>query len=154
MSATLVLVINSGSSSIKYQLVDPVAGDVLASGLVERIGEQDGAVRHRRGTLTTEHRGAIEDHTAGLRLVFDMFAETGQDLADAGVRAVGHRVVHGGDEFNAPMLVDDEVLAAISRLRMLAPLHMPANAAGIESARTLLPDVPQVAVFDTAFFHS
>jgi acetate kinase len=153
MTATLVLVINSGSSSIKYQLVDPVGGDAIASGLVERIGEPEGHIRHRVGERAVERRGRIADHTEGLRQVFDLFAETGQDLASAGVGAVGHRVVHGGEEFNAPTLIDDDVLAEIHRLRELAPLHMPANAAGIESARELLPDVPQVAVFDTAFFN-
>jgi acetate kinase len=153
MSTTLVLVINSGSSSIKYQLVDPVGGDVVAGGLVERIGEHDGHIRHHSGEHTVEHSGRIGDHTEGLRRVFGMFAETGQDLAAAGVEAVGHRVVHGGEEFTAPTLIDDDVLASIVRLRELAPLHMPANVAGIESARTLLPGVPQVAVFDTAFFH-
>ncbi|MCX5041961.1 acetate kinase [Aldersonia sp. NBC_00410] len=153
MSATLVLVINSGSSSIKYQLVDPVGGHALAGGLVERIGEHDGRLSHTSGEQTVEHLRRIENHTAGLRLVFDMFAEAGQDLAAAGVGAVGHRVVHGGEEFSAPTLIDDDVLASIHRLCTLAPLHMPANAAGIESARALLPTVPQVAVFDTAFFH-
>ncbi|GAA5101955.1 acetate kinase [Nocardia iowensis] len=149
----LVLVINSGSSSIKYQLLDPESGAVTASGMVERIGEENGGIEHRADGKTTEHRAAIADHTAGLRLVFDTFAETGHDLADAGVRAVGHRVVHGGEVFYRPTLIDDDVVAAIADLSSLAPLHNPANVAGIESARELLPDVPQVAVFDTAFFH-
>ncbi|WP_378734493.1 acetate kinase [Nocardia brasiliensis] len=149
----LVLVINSGSSSIKYQLLDPESGAVTASGMVERIGEENGGIEHRADGKTTEHRAAIADHTAGLRLVFDTFAETGHDLADAGVRVVGHRVVHGGEVFYRPTLIDDDVVAAIADLSSLAPLHNPANVAGIESARELLPDVPQVAVFDTAFFH-
>lgn len=153
MTATLVLVINSGSSSIKYQLVDPVAGDAVAAGMVERIGEPDGHVRHRCGERVVERRGRIDDHTEGLRQVFEMFTETGQDLAAVGVGAVGHRVVHGGNEFSTPTLIDDGVLAAIHGLEELAPLHMPANVAGIESAQALLPGAPQVAVFDTAFFH-
>ncbi|WP_069164824.1 acetate kinase [Nocardia altamirensis] len=148
-----VLVINSGSSSIKYQLLDPESGVVTASGIVERIGEADGGIEHHADGKTTEHRGPIVDHTAGLRLVFQMFADTGHDLAEAGVHAVGHRVVHGGEVFYRPTLIDDDVVAAISDLSSLAPLHNPANVAGIESARALLPDVPQVAVFDTAFFH-
>ncbi|WP_054812433.1 acetate kinase [Nocardia arizonensis] len=149
----LVLVVNSGSSSIKYQLLEPESGAVTASGLVERIGEDTGAVEHRSGGKTVEHEGPIPDHKAGLRLAFDMFAESGQDLAEAGVRAVGHRVVHGGEVFYEPTLVTDEVLATIEALSDLAPLHNPANVTGIRSARELLPDVPQVAVFDTAFFH-
>ncbi|WP_068060070.1 acetate kinase [Nocardia xishanensis] len=149
----LVLVINSGSSSIKYQLLDPETGAVGASGLVERIGEREGAVEHRAGGRTVERTEAIADHKAGLRLVFDLFAETGYDLAGAGVRAVGHRVVHGGEVFYEPTLITDEVVEEIAELSALAPLHNPANVTGIESTRELLPGVPQVAVFDTAFFH-
>ncbi len=149
----LVLVINSGSSSIKYQLLDPESGVVAASGLVERIGEERGSVEHRADGRRIEHEGPIPDHKAGLRLVFDMFADTGHDLAAAGVRAVGHRVVHGGEIFYEPTLITDDVVAAISELSTLAPLHNPANVTGIESTRELLPGVPQVAVFDTAFFH-
>ncbi|WP_280494660.1 acetate kinase [Nocardia asiatica] len=148
-----VLVINSGSSSIKYQLLDPESSVVAASGIVERIGEDDSAIEHRAESATTERRVAIADHTAGLRLVFETFAATGHDLEKEGVRAVGHRVVHGGEVFYRPTLIDDDVVAAIADLAALAPLHNPANLAGIESARALLPGVPQVAVFDTAFFH-
>ena len=152
MTQSLVLVINSGSSSVKYQLVDPASGDALASGLVERISEDDGVVTHTAGGKELEHRGPIADHAAGLQLAFGMFAETGQGLD--GVCAVGHRVVHGGEVFYQPTLIDDDVVAEISRLSALAPLHNPANVIGIESARELLPNVPQVAIFDTAFFHS
>ncbi|WP_227997399.1 acetate kinase [Nocardia australiensis] len=152
-SDDLVLVINSGSSSIKYQLLDPESSAIAASGMVDRIGEPNSGIEHHAEGRTVEHHGPIADHTTGLKLVFDMFAETGQDLAGAGVRAVGHRVVHGGEVFYRPTLIDDSVLAAISELSSLAPLHNPANVAGIVSARKLLPDVPQVAVFDTAFFH-
>ncbi|MFD6463777.1 acetate kinase, partial [Streptomyces roseolus] len=81
------------------------------------------------------------------------FAETGQSLAEVGLRAVGHRVVHGGEVFYEPTLITDAVVAAIAELSELAPLHNPANVTGIESTRELLPGVPQVAVFDTAFFH-
>ncbi|WP_063049605.1 acetate kinase [Nocardia arthritidis] len=149
----MVLVINSGSSSIKYQLLDPDSGVVAASGMVERIGEDEGGLEHRADGAITERREPIADHAAGLRLVFDTFAATGRDLVREGVRAVGHRVVHGGEVFYRPTLIDDDVVASISELAALAPLHNPANVAGIESARALLPGVPQVAVFDTAFFH-
>ncbi|HWM56430.1 MAG TPA: acetate kinase [Pseudonocardia sp.] len=147
-----VLVINTGSSTIKYQLLDLPEGDgdpeVLAAGLVDRIGDQGATLKHR----TAEHEltvdDPIDDHEAGFRRMLDAFEQTGtpQDLT-----AVGHRVVHGGERFDGPVLVDDDVLAAIHDLTPLAPLHNPSNALGIEVARRLHPDLPQVAVFDTAF---
>lgn len=152
-----VLVINSGSSSIKYQLLEPDTGEVVASGVVQRIGEPVGdgspTIEHKSGGATFEHDGPIADHGEGLRLVFDLFAESGHDLAHEDLGAVGHRVVHGGEVFYEPTLITDEVVKAIADLSTLAPLHNPANVTGIESARALLPEVPQVAVFDTAFFH-
>lgn len=153
-----VLVINSGSSSIKYQLLEPVSGSVAASGMVSRIGEpvESGAptVEHDSDGRTLEHDGPIPDHATGLRVVFDLFAQSGHDLTGEGLYAVGHRVVHGGELFYRPTLITDAVVKSIDELSALAPLHNPANVVGIESARQLLPDVPQVAVFDTAFFHS
>ncbi|MFE3292675.1 acetate kinase [Rhodococcus sp. NPDC059234] len=149
-----VLVVNSGSSSIKYQLVDPDDGAALASGLVERIGEPEGIVSHRQDGVDRERRGPIADHREGLALAFAMFAEAGVDLGSAGIAAVGHRVVHGGEVFYRPTEITAKVLAEISRLSALAPLHNPANVIGIESAMAALPDVPHVAVFDTAFFHT
>ena len=147
-----VLVINTGSSTIKYQLLDLPEGDgdpeVLAAGLVDRIGDQGATLKHR----TAEHEltvdDPIDDHEAGFRRMLDASVQTGtpQDLT-----AVGHRVVHGGERFDGPVLVDDDVLAAIHDLTPLAPLHNPSNALGIEVARRLHPDLPQVAVFDTAF---
>lgn len=133
----LVLVLNSGSSSIKYQLVDPGAGTAVVSGLVEQIGEAD---------------GPVVDHAAGLRLIHRRLTDSGVDLA--AVRAVGHRVVHGGSRFFTPTLITDAVVAEVQRLAELAPLHNPANVIGIEVARKDFPDVPHVAVFDTGFFHS
>ncbi|WP_019136406.1 acetate/propionate family kinase [Cellulomonas massiliensis] len=147
-----VLVVNSGSSSIKYQLVSPVDGERIASGIVERIGEDASTVSHTSAAGTTTREGAIADHEAGLRTVLDLFAEVGPDLAAVDVVAVGHRVVQGGAEFGGPVLVDDDVVATIEALSPLAPLHNPANLAGITVARELLPDVPHVVVFDTAFF--
>lgn len=151
----LVLVLNSGSSSIKYQLLHADTAEVLASGLVEKIGEaHDGRVVHECGDRKLVHEGAIADHRAGLRQAFEMFRETGLDLTTVGVGAVGHRVVHGGEVFWAPTLITDEVVRTIHELSVLAPLHNPANVIGIESTRELLPGIPQVAVFDTGFFHS
>ena len=146
-----VLVLNCGSSSIKYQLIDTDTGEAAASGLVEKIGEPSGAVTHKSGGETFSVAGPIADHAVGLTLVQQMFAEAGANLADS-VRAVGHRVVHGGPLFSAPALITDEVVAEISELSVLAPLHNPANVVGIEQARVVFPDVPHVAVFDTAFF--
>ncbi|MFC4376005.1 acetate kinase [Nocardia halotolerans] len=151
----LVLVLNCGSSSIKYQLLHAESAQVLASGMVEKIGEaHGGCIVHDDGERELVHEGSIPDHRAGLRQAFEMFRETGIDLTTAGVGAVGHRVVHGGEVFWQPTLIDDDVLATIRDLSVLAPLHNPANVIGIESTRELLPGIPEVAVFDTGFFHS
>ncbi|WP_315095625.1 acetate kinase [uncultured Cellulomonas sp.] len=149
-----VLVVNSGSSSIKYQLVNPVGGEAIASGLVERIGESEGLVKHTYGGNTTQRTDPVPDHDAGLRAVLALFAEVGPDLTEAHVVAVGHRVVQGGSVFGSPVIVDDDVVAQIDALSPLAPLHTPPNLTGIKVARELLPDVPHVVVFDTAFFRT
>ncbi|NUP47117.1 MAG: acetate kinase [Catenulispora sp.] len=128
-----VLVLNSGSSSIKYQLLDMADRSRLAVGHVERIGES---------------AGAVPDHAAGMQVVL---RELEGRLDRSVLAAVGHRVVHGGDRFHGPTLIDDEVCAAIKELIPLAPLHNPANLTLIDAARAAFPDVPQVAVFDTAF---
>ncbi|SDS79835.1 acetate/propionate family kinase [Paraoerskovia marina] len=148
-----VLVLNSGSSSLKYQLVNPVGGEAIATGLVERIGEDGpGLLKHKFAGNATVREQPIADHGDALRLALGIFEEVGPSIEDAHVRAVGHRVVHGGAIFSEPTLIDDDVLRQIRDLIPLAPLHNPANATGIEVARELLPDVPHVAVFDTAFF--
>lgn len=149
-----ILVLNSGSSSIKYQLVDPAVGVAVASGLVEQVGEPAGHVRHDLGDKRFDYHGPIVDHAEGFRLVYQMFADSGLELGAAGVEAVGHRVVHGGKLFFAPTLITDVTLLAIERLSDLAPLHNPANVTGIKVARQYFPDVPHVAVFDTGFFHT
>ena len=148
-----VLVVNCGSSSIKYQLVDADSERPLAKGLVERIGEQTSLLHHTvaGSDAQVQREQPLADHEAGLRAVLAAFAEVGPSLADAGLAAVGHRVVHGGDRFADPALVDDDVVATIRALVPLAPLHNPANLEGIEVARRVFPDVAQVAVFDTAF---
>jgi len=147
-----VLVINSGSSSIKYQLIDPDSAESLASGLVERIGEEKATISHTYAGEKNQFTEPVPDHGAGLRRVLQICDEVGPDLASAGVVAVGHRVVQGGAYFASATVVDDDVLERIVELIPLAPLHNPANVRGIEVARELLPDVPHVAVFDTAFF--
>ncbi|OBJ06398.1 acetate kinase [Mycobacterium sp. 1465703.0] len=136
--ARLVLVINSGSSSLKYQLVDPDSGTARATGLVERIGEES---------------SPVPDHDAALRRAFDALADDGIDLETSGIVAVGHRVVHGGNAFYQPTLLDDAVIGQLHELSELAPLHNPPALKGIEVARKLLPDIAHIAVFDTGFFH-
>jgi len=148
-----ILVINCGSSSIKYQLLDMRTEQVLAEGLVEKIGEPGSLLTHRTGKGTTKEEVTARNHREGLRLVIDHLLEKSdgviKDLSE--IAAVGHRVVHGGDAFIESALIDDSVMQTIKRCAALAPLHNPPNLAGIEAAMDLLPDAPQVAVFDTAF---
>lgn len=154
---SLVLVLNSGSSSIKFQLVDPTqhaTDDPFASGLVEQIGEPQGKVTLKHAGEKHEVEAPIADHSAGLALAFDLMNEHGCGPADADIVAVGHRVVHGGILFSSPQVITDEIVDMVRDLIPLAPLHNPANIDGIEVARSILPDVPHVAVFDTGFFHS
>jgi acetate kinase len=139
MTNPIVLVLNSGSSSLKYQLIEPDSGGSLAEGVIEKIGEPS---------------SLVTDHGAALRVAFEELSEDGIDLKACGLVAVGHRVVHGGPVFYRPTLVDDAVVAELKNVSMLAPLHNPPAIQGIEVARKMLPEVPHVAVFDTAFFHN
>lgn len=161
---TPVLVVNSGSSSFKYQLIDMTGERLLASGLVERIGSgATGRAAHTvyaprsDGPATTmldatyTRELPIPDHTAGFAVMLEAFAENGPDLAADPPVAVGHRVVHGGARFFEPTLITPLVEINIDELSVLAPLHNPANLAGIVAAEKAFPDVPHVAVFDTAF---
>ncbi len=157
----VVLVVNSGSSSFKYQLLDVQSERMLASGLVERIGEATGESRHTvfapsaagatmlDATYTREL--PIPDHTAGFEVMLAAFDENGPSLAEHPPTAVGHRVVHGGARFFEPTVITPLVEINIDELSVLAPLHNPANLAGIVAAKKAFPDVPHVAVFDTAF---
>ncbi|MFI1713160.1 acetate kinase [Streptomyces litmocidini] len=148
-----VLVLNSGSSSVKYQLLDMRDDSRLAQGLVERIGEETSRIVHtpRKGGEKREKNGPIADHAAALKAVAEELAADGLGLDSPELAAIGHRVVHGGLRFTEPTVIDDEVLAEIERLVPVAPLHNPANLVGIRTAMTMRPDLPQVAVFDTAF---
>lgn len=154
MSSTRVLVLNSGSSSLKYQLLDMADSGRLAVGLVERIGEETSRLKHTPLTgdgAERERTGPIADHEAALKAVAEELAADGLGLDSPELAAIGHRVVHGGLKFTEPTVIDDAVLAEIERLVPVAPLHNPANITGIRTARALRPDLPQVAVFDTAF---
>ncbi|MFF5961875.1 acetate kinase [Streptomyces luteogriseus] len=152
MSPTRVLVLNSGSSSVKYQLLDMRDSSRLAVGLVERIGEQTSRLKHTpAGGESREREGAIADHDAALKAVAEELAKDDLGLDSPELAAIGHRVVHGGKTFTEPTVIDDAVLAEIERLIPVAPLHNPANLTGIRTAQVLRPDLPQVGVFDTAF---
>ncbi|KQR52051.1 acetate kinase [Leifsonia sp. Leaf336] len=146
-----VLVVNSGSSSLKYQLIDAGSEEALASGLIERIGEASGHIRHTGPRGRWETTLAIPDHTAAFRVMLDAFETEGPSLDENPLAAVGHRVVHGGKRFFEPTIVTPLVEINIEDLSDLAPLHNPANLQGIRAAEAAFPDVQHVAVFDTAF---
>ncbi|MEV1023445.1 acetate kinase [Streptomyces sp. NPDC050264] len=155
MTATRVLVLNSGSSSVKYQLLDMRDSSRLAAGLVERIGEETSRLKHTPltggGGEAREREQPIADHEEALKSVADELARDGLGLDSPELAAIGHRVVHGGLFFSEPTVIDDAVLKEVERLIPVAPLHNPANLTGIRTAMALRPDLPQVAVFDTAF---
>ena len=152
-----VLVINSGSSSVKFQIVDPTASASDApfvSGLVEQIGEPQGRVTIKHGDDKWVVQRAIPTHTVGLQESFRLLDSKGIGPTQLDLVACGHRVVHGGMVFSEPELILDPVVDMIRSLIPLAPLHNPANIDGIEVARELLPNIPHVAVFDTGFFRN
>ncbi|HAQ60078.1 MAG TPA: acetate kinase, partial [Microbacterium sp.] len=163
-----ILVVNSGSSSFKYQLIDVDSEALLASGLVERIGEEVGSASHTVTAAglghsdptrpaptvlnaTSQREVPIPDHTAGFAVMLEAFADNGPSLAEKPPVAVGHRVVHGGARFFEPTVITPLVEITIDELSVLAPLHNPANLQGIRAAKKAFPDVAHVAVFDTAF---
>jgi len=135
-SSPAVLVINSGSSSLKYAVVEPDSGNLVADGIIERIGD-----------------GPVADHGAALQEAFNQLAESGRPLETLGLVAVGHRVVHGGPDLYRPTLIDDALTSELEELAPLAPLHNPPAVLGIRVALEALPELPHIAVFDTAFFH-
>ena len=149
-----VLVINAGSSSLKYQLMDPAKRTVLAKGLCERIGI-DGRLTHKIPAKDAKYEFEIPmpTHAEAIQSVLDALtsSEHGVIKSMSEIDAVGHRVVHGGEAFNKSVLITDEVMAAIEECIPLAPLHNPANLTGIKACQAVMPGVPMVAVFDTAF---
>jgi acetate kinase len=151
-----ILIINCGSSSLKFQLIDiiriGVEENLLAKGLVERIGERDSVVSFVAGTSRPLHRKTpVCDHKAALVAAFDLLLRSGAIKSQAEIDGVGHRVVHGGEHFRQSVPIDADVERAIEECSELAPLHNPHNLNGFRAARELLPSVPQIAVFDTAF---
>jgi acetate kinase len=150
----LVLVLNSGSSSVKFAVVDPGSGQRVTDGLAERVGTPEAVLRIRRSPDVVTERLADGSYRAVIARILGDLPEAGPGPAGndhARLIGAGHRVVHGGERFTRSVLVDDEVVAAIGSVSHLAPLHNPANLAGIEAVRAVRPGLPQVAVFDTAF---
>ena len=149
-SGTPVLVLNSGSSSVKFAVIQPGTGERLMAGMGERLGTPEAVLRVQTAAApaVSERLPGGSHREAVARVLEHMTA-----ALDGGVRVAGagHRVVHGGERFSSSIRVDDEVIAALRTFSDLAPLHNPANLAGIEAVSALLPDLPQVAVFDTAF---
>lgn len=149
-----ILVINAGSSSLKYQLIDMTDETVLAKGLAERIGIDNSMLSHTPARKEkVEIKVDIKDHVQAVKMVIDALVhpEYGviKDMSE--ISAVGHRVVHGGERFSSSVIIDDDVMEAIRANINLAPLHNPANITGIEACKKVMPNTPMVAVFDTAF---
>jgi acetate kinase len=143
-----ILVINNGSSSLKFSVFDPKAGAALASGIAERIGTEQGLLKLTDlEQVRHEEKLALADHRSALLRVTEILSKSGR----FDCKAIGHRVVHGGEYFRESVLITDDVLQKIEELAVLAPLHNPAHALGIRVAAELFPGKPQVAVFDTAF---
>jgi acetate kinase len=153
----ITLVINCGSSSIKYMVVDAEKGQAFCSGVVERIGAVTSIFKHEiPGSKPIKETMVIEDHTKAIKCIMDLLMGSGAAALPEGrsIEAVGHRVVHGGEMFKDSVLIDEDVIDAIEAAIDLAPLHNPPNLKGIKAAKEQLPNVPHVAVFDTAFHHS
>ncbi len=152
-----ILVINCGSSSIKYQLINTENKDCLCKGLVERIGAVTSIIKQEfKGEKPVKKTMVIEHHAAALKTIMDLLIAADNDYLGSldEIEAVGHRVVHGGETFKDSVLIDEDVEAVIQRAFDIAPLHNPPNLEGIRAAKKHLPNVPHVAVFDTAFHHS
>ena len=149
-----ILVINCGSSSLKYQLIDSDSEEVLAKGLCERIGIPGSAITHQpagKDKVTEEVK--MEDHTDAVKYVIEKLVDPQVGVVGSleEISAIGHRIVHGGEKFAGSVVIDDEVIKAVEECNDLAPLHNPANLIGIHSCQKIMPGVPMVAVFDTAF---
>jgi len=148
-----ILVINSGSSSIKFQIIDGSTEKMLASGLIERIGLEQGKMKYKCNGEKMEVTKAIPNHETGLAMALEIIVDSDMGALESldEIFACGHRVVHGGEKFTSSVVIDDAVLAGLEEVSELAPLHNPANIMGIRAAMKALPGIPNVAVFDTAF---
>ena len=153
MENDTILVINSGSSSIKYKLMNPETGEEIARGIVEQIGEDRSRIKHVYQDVEEKMVRPVRDHLEGMAIVEELFENIGPSLQESHVVGVGHRIVQGGPYFSEPAVIDKDVYALIEELCPLGPLHNPAHLKGIDAAKRILPKVPHVAVFDTAFFN-
>jgi acetate kinase len=149
-----IIAINAGSSSLKFQLLNMPEETVVTKGLVERIGLEDGVFTIEVDGEKNKETLDIPDHAFAVKTLLEKLTGLGIIESLAEIEGIGHRVVHGGEEFNDSVLITDEVLAGIEEVSELAPLHNPANVVGIKAFREVLPNVPAVAVFDTAFHQS
>ena len=148
-----ILVINCGSSSLKYQLINMEDESVLAKGNFERIGEQEAFLTHKVNGNATVIKKPVMNHTEALEVILDQFINPEYKVIESlkEIDAVGHRIVHGGELFNKSVLIDEDVIAKIDQCSALAPLHNPAEILGIRACQKAMPGVPMSAVFDTAF---
>lgn len=149
-----VLVINAGSSSLKYQLINVDNGEVIAKGLCERIGIEGSMLTYKpEGKGKFEFKQDMKDHTDAIRMVLDALVdpEIGVVKSMDEIDAVGHRLVHGGEKFNKSVIITDELIKEMEVLTPLAPLHNPANLMGVRACQAIMPNTPMVGVFDTAF---
>lgn len=149
-----ILALNCGSSSVKYQLYDWAKKEVIAKGMVERVTIGDSFIIHEvPGRETYREEYECPDHKVAIHLIIKTLVDKEYGVVDeiTQISAVGHRVVHGGEKFNCSVVIDDNVLDAIKEVQHLAPLHNPPNISGIEAAQSVLPDVPHIGIFDTAF---
>ena len=149
-----ILVVNAGSSSLKYQLINMDTREVIAKGLCERIGIEGSLLKYKpAGKDAVEVKKNMKDHTDAIQMVLDILAdkEVGVLGSMNEIDAVGHRIVHGGEKFSKSVLIDDDMIKVIEELTPLAPLHNPANLMGVRACKAIMPDTPMVAVFDTAF---
>lgn len=150
----VILTLNCGSSSAKYQVYDWNNKEVLASGIVERVGQSDSLIEHNRiGKETYTRKHSCPDHKEAIQLIIDTIidSEVGAISDMEQIKAVGHRVVQGGEKFNKSLIIDKEALDTFREVQDLAPLHNPANILGIEAAQSVLPSVPHCAIMDTAW---
>ncbi|MBR2916869.1 MAG: acetate kinase, partial [Clostridia bacterium] len=149
-----ILVINAGSSSLKYQLIDMTTEEVMAKGLCERIGIENSKLNHTpNGGEKVVIEKDMKDHSDAIKMVLEALTDANHGVISSmdEISAVGHRVVHGGEKFNKSFIINDDVKKALEECVPLAPLHNPANIIGIEACEKAMPGVPQVGVFDTAF---
>jgi len=148
-----ILVINSGSSSIKFKLIDMIDEVQLAEGLIERVGLPEGRIKFKSGDKVIIIEEPVPDHKTGLAFLLDALTDTEYGPIDSfsEIGAVGHRVVHGGEKFTSSVVIDENVIRGIEDCSFMAPLHNPPNLQGIRAAMETLPGIPNIAVFDTAF---